>query len=105
MNKALNKYVNEIISIAGENNADWTNGPRMFLTNVKNHGKKDAPHYPGADNLDWSAVGAELTPFTDVDEADMINTYCADYREHMTGVIAARKAGDYERAVEIMVNA
>ena len=105
MNKALNKYVNEIISIAGENGVDWSNGPRMFLANVKNFGNPDAPHYAGAGNLDWATVGADLTPFTDVDEADMINTYCACYREHMSGVIAARSAGDHDKAVEIMTNA
>lgn len=105
MNKALNKYVNEIISIAGTNDVGWDVGVNMFLANVKNHGKDGTPYYKGADELDWAAVGAELAPFTDADEADMINTYCADYRENMKLVQAARMSGDYDRAVEIMVNA
>lgn len=105
MNKALNKYVNEIIAIAGENDVSWDVGVNMFLTNVKNYGKDDAPHYAGADYIDWDAVGAELVPFTTEDEADMINTYCEDYRKNMQLVQAARMSGDYDRASEIMVNA
>ena len=104
MNKKLNKYVNEIIAIAGKNDVSWDVGVNMFLANVKNYGKDDMPYYAGAENLDWSAVGTDLAPFTDESEADMINTFCADYREHMTAVIAARKSHDYERAVEIMTH-
>lgn len=102
MNKALNGYVNEIIAIAGTNDVGWDVGVNMFLANVKNHGVEGAPYYKGAD-LDWGAVAAELGPITPAVEADMINTYCADYRKNMKKVIALRKAGDYEGAKEVML--
>lgn len=102
--RALNQYVNEIIDLAGENDVSWDVGVNLFLANVKNAGKDDAPYYPGAD-LDWEEVAQELLPLTPEKEADMINTYCADYRAHMDAVIAARKNGEYDKAVEIMVHA
>lgn len=105
MNKKLNKYVNEIISIADANDVGWDVGVNMFLANVKNHGGDGLPHYAGADGLDWAKVGAELAPFTAEDEADMVNTYCEDYRRNMKLVQAAQMSGDYDRAAEIMVNA
>ena len=105
MNKKLNKYVNEIIAIAGKNNVNWDIGVNMFLSNVKNCGKDDSFYYVGADGVDWAAAAAEILPLTPEEEADLINTYCADYRAHMDNVIEARKTGDYEKAVEIMVNA
>lgn len=102
MNKALNKYVNEIISIAGTNDVGWDVGVNMFLANVKNHGKDGTPYYKGADELDWAAVGAELAPFTDADEADMINTFNADYTAHMAEIIDLRKAGDTDGVRAVM---
>lgn len=102
MNKALNGYVNEIIAIAGTNDVSWDVGVNMFLANVKNHGKEGAPYYEGA-NLDWGDVASELGLITPAVEADMINTYCADYRKNMKKVIALRKAGDYEGAKEVML--
>ena len=103
MNKALNGYVNEIIGIAGANNVGWDVGVNMFLANVKNYGKEGAPYYAGA-NLDYGKVGDKLGPITPAIEADMINTYCADYRKHMDEVIACRKVGDYEGAKAVMLS-
>ena len=78
MNKKLHKYINEIIDLGTAANMGWKEGVNMFLSNVKNAGQEGAPHYGGADHLDWAAIGAELAPFTDADEADMINTFNAD---------------------------
>lgn len=103
MNKALNGYVNEIIAIAGTNDVSWDVGVNMFLANVKNYGVEGASHYEGADYLDWGVVGEKLGNITPAVEADMINTYCADYRKNMKKVIALRKAGDYEGAKEVML--
>ena len=36
INKSLNKYVNEIIAIAGANDVSWDVGCNMVLANVKN---------------------------------------------------------------------
>lgn len=104
-NTTLHRYVNDIIAIAGANDKSWDVGCNMFLANVKNNGNPDAPHYAGADHLDWSAVAAEIGPFAPSDETDMLRTFAADYRAHMSEVIAARKAGDYTKAIEVMVNA
>ena len=102
MNKKLNKYVNDIIAIAGANNVSWDVGADMFLANAKNVGIEGAEHYPGADHLDWKAVAEELAPLTPQAQADMLTTYCADYRAHMSAVISARRANDYDKAVEVM---
>lgn len=102
MNKKLNRYVNDIIAISGANDVSWDVGANMFITNAKNVGVEGAEHYKGADHLDWAAVAAELAPITPAAEADMLNTYCADYRQHMAEVIAARKVGDYAKAIEVM---
>lgn len=104
INKRLNKYVNEIIAIAGANDTTWDVGCNMFLANVKNYDKPDAPYYKGAD-LDWPEVAAELCPFTDEDERDMLQTFRDDYNKHMQEVIALRKEGKYDEAVKVMVEA
>lgn len=104
MNKKLNKYVNEIIAIAGANDKSWDVGCNMFLANVKNYDKPDAPYYPGAD-LDWPDVAKDLAPLDATSEADMLNTFRADYKAHMAEVIALRKEGKYDEAAAVMVNA
>lgn len=43
MNKKLNRYVNDIIAIAGANDKSWDVGCDMFLANVKNVGKDGLP--------------------------------------------------------------
>lgn len=102
MNKKLHKYVNEIIDLGTAANMGWKEGVNMFLANVKNAGQEGAPHYGGADHLDWAAIGAELAPFTDADEADMINTFNADYTAHMTEIIDLRSAGDRDGVRAVM---
>ncbi|MBM6888491.1 hypothetical protein [Pseudoflavonifractor phocaeensis] len=102
MNKKLHKYVNEIIDLGTAANMGWKEGVNMFLSNVKNAGQEGAPHYGGADHLDWAAIGAELAPFTDADEADMINTFNADYTAHMAEIIDLRSAGDRDGVTAVM---
>lgn len=101
INKKLNKYVNEIIAIAGANDVSWDVGCNMFLANVKNYDKPDAPYYAGAD-LDWPDVAAELCPFSAEDERDMLQTFRDDYNAHMQEVIALRKEGRYDEAARVM---
>lgn len=100
MNKALNKYVNEIIEIATANDKEWDEGSNMFLSNVK----AGREIYPGAD-LDWPAVAAEIGPFTQTEEADMLDTFKEDYSAHMAEVIALRKEGKYDEARKVMESA
>ena len=104
INKRLNKYVNEIIAIAGANDTTWDVGCNMFLANVKNYDKPDAPYYKGAD-LDWPDVAKDLAPLDAATEADMLNTFRADYKARMDEVIALRKEGKYDEAVKVMVEA
>ena len=104
MNKKLNKYVNEIIAIAAANDKSWDVGCNMFLANVKNYGNPDAPYYSGAD-LDWPDVAKDLAPLDATSEADMLNTFRADYKAHMAEVIALRKEGKYEEVRKVMVEA
>lgn len=102
MNKNLNKYVNDIIAIAGANNTAFDVGADMFMANAANVGIEGAAHYAGADHLDWAAVAADLAPLIPADVSDMVATFTKDYRERMDEVIAARKLGDYAGAVEVM---
>lgn len=102
MNKKLNQYVNEIIDIGAVANMGWKEGVNMFLANVKNAGQEDALHYGGADHLDWEEVAAQIGPFDDADEADMINTFNADYTAHMAEIIDLRKAGDTDGVRAVM---
>ena len=104
MNKALNKYVNDIIAIAGANDKSWDVGSNMFIANVKNVGIEGAEYYHGADHLEWAAIAAKLGPITPETEADMLNTFAKCYRAHMSEVIAARKVGDYVRAIWVMAS-
>lgn len=99
MNKALNPYVNDIIAIAGANDVGWDVGADMFIANVR----AKTNLYKGADHLDWEAVAAEIGDFTPAEQADMLTTYCADYRKHMDEVIALRRTGRYGEAVEVML--
>ena len=103
-NNSLNKYVNEIIAIAKANDTTWDVGCNMFLANVKNYDKHDAPYYPGCD-LDWPDVAAELCPFTAEDERDMLQTFREDYKAHQEEIIALRTEGKYDEAVKVMVEA
>ena len=100
-NKALNPYVNDIIAIAGANDVSFDGGANMFLANAA-AGRNE---YPGADHLDWGEVAQAIGPISDEARADMLNTFVFDYRANMSKVIAAREAGDYGKAVEIMANA
>ena len=100
-NKKLNRYVNEIIAIAGANDVGWDVGCNMFLSNVKNYGVEGAPYYTGAD-LDWPDVAADLCPFTAEDERDMLQTFRDDYNAHMDEIIALRAEGKYDEAVKVM---
>lgn len=102
MNKKLHKYVNEIIDIGSAANMGWKEGVNMFLANVKNVGKEGAPHYGGADHLDWPKVAADIGLFTATEEADMINTFNADYTANMAEIIELRAAGDYNGVVAVM---
>lgn len=101
INKKLNKYVNEIIAIAGANDVSWDVGCNMFLANVKNYDKPDAPYYAGAD-LDWPDVAAELCPFSAEDERDMLQTFREDYKAHQEEILALRAEGKYEEAARVM---
>ena len=102
MNKKLHKYVNEIIDLGSAANMGWKEGVNMFLSNVKNAGQEGAPHYGGAEHLDWKAVAREIGPFDDGDEADMINTFNADYTAHMAEIIDLRFAGDWDGVRAVM---
>lgn len=100
MNKKLNKYVNEIIAIGRANDKEWDEGCNLFLSNVK----AGQEIYPGV-KLDWPAVAAEIGPFTQAEEADMLDTFKEDYNAHMSEVIALRREGKYDEARKVMENA
>lgn len=100
MNKALNKYVNEIIAIGIANKLDWNKGINMFLSNVK----AQSNIYKGADTLDWSAIAKDLGTISDVAEADMINTFIADYHKNHSEIIALRREGKYNEVRKLMEN-
>ena len=100
-NKKLNRYVNEIIAIGTEAGMGWREGINMFLANVENFDKPDAPYYPGAD-LDWPEVRKELGKLTDEDRAALINSFMDDYRAHKNEIIALRAAGKYDEVVRVM---
>ena len=100
MNKALNPYVNDIIAIAGENDVSWSIGVDMFLTNLRS--KKNL--YKGADHLDWEEIANDIGPLEPSIRADMVNTFNENYRKNMSKIIAFRKAGKYEKVIEIMMS-
>lgn len=105
MNKFLHPYVNEILSIADENNTTWDVGSNMFLTNIKNVGKDEAPYYAGADDIDFAKLADELGEIDFKTEADMLQTFRTDYKAHMAEIIALRKEGKYAEAAMVMVRA
>lgn len=85
----LKNYTMEIFDIAKENNADIGVGKDMFLANLE-HRKAS---YPGADHLDYAALGAEWAAMSDEEKGEQREFY-----RKLTAVTAA--GGEYKALCE-----
>ena len=72
-------YKKEIIEIAKANGMAWDIGRDMFLANIRNAGIDGAPHYPGADEVDYKALQAETPELGTQEYADMCNEFVKDF--------------------------
>lgn len=85
----LYDYVNDIWDIAHANDVDIGVGKDMFLANIRNFGDPAAPHYAGADDVDYGALQPYLPELVEsAEEYDKIVS--ANYN----AIVEARKAGD-----------
>lgn len=63
--KTLNNYKTEITAISKSNgNVDIGAATDMFLTNIRNAGNPELPHYPGAE-VDYAALKDDLGALVD----------------------------------------
>lgn len=92
--KNFAKYLWEMWDISKENKMDVGVGRDMFWANLNNHGKEDAPHYLGADHLDWDKLAAAWNAMTEEEqwEQKIICGYVS--RSKYGSLVKARRAGD-----------
>ena len=76
-------YKDEIRAISRANNVSWDVARDMFLANVRNAGSEGAPHYTGADEVDYMAIQIELPELGTQAYADMCNEFNRDFKEGM----------------------
>lgn len=82
MMKLIN-YKEEIRAISRANDVSWDVARDMFLANVRNAGVDGAPYYPGADQVDYKALQAELPAPGTQAYADMCNEFNRDFKAGM----------------------
>lgn len=73
-------YKEEIRAISRENNVSWDVARDMFLANVRNAGTEGAPHYAGADEMDYKALQAEIPAMGTAEYAEMCNQFDRDFK-------------------------
>lgn len=73
-------YKDEIRAISRANNVSWDVARDMFLANVRNAGTEGAPHYSGADQVDYKALQAEIPAMGTQEYADMCNEFDRDFK-------------------------
>lgn len=73
-------YREEIRAISRENNVGWDVARDMFLANIRNVDIEGAPHYAGADQVDYKALQAEIPALGTQEYADMCNEFNRDFK-------------------------
>lgn len=73
-------YKEEIRAISRENNVSWDVARDMFLANIRNEGVEGAPHYAGADQVDYKALQGQLPELGTQAYADMCNEFNRDFK-------------------------
>jgi hypothetical protein len=73
-------YKEEIRAISRENNVGWDVARDMFLANIRNAGVEGAPHYAGADQVDYKALQAEIPALGTQAYTDMCNEFNRDFK-------------------------
>ena len=76
----LINYKKEISAIAKANDVSWDVARDMFLANVRNTGVEGAPHYAGADEVDYVALQTEIPAQGTQEYADMCIEFNAEFR-------------------------
>lgn len=88
----LYDYVNEIWDIAHANDADVGVAKDMFLANIRNANDPTAPHYDGADTVDYAGLQMYLPELIEsAEEYDKIVS------AHYNDIVKAREEGDRDR--------
>ena len=94
----LHDYIEEILYIARENDADYAQAADMFLNNVHDAGMEgDLAVYHGADQVDYAALQPHLKELQDSKES-----FLADYRANLAEIHRLWKAGDGEGLRRLM---
>ena len=92
----LTDYAWEIFDIAKEQDKDIGVGRDMFVANLENAGVEGAPHYAGADGLDYAALKGEWEAMTAQEQGEAKEAFTALTREHYQALTACRREGDRE---------
>ena len=71
----LTDYTWEIFDIAGANGVDIGVGRDMFLVNLRNAEEEGARRYPGAEDVDFVALGKEWQAMSETEQLDELGVY------------------------------
>ena len=93
----LSKYLWEMWDIAKANNMDVGVGRDMFWANLNNHGIEGAPHYVGADQLDYAALSEQWKSMAEEEQWEQKIVCGHISRKCYNALVKARKAGDREQ--------
>lgn len=74
-------YKNEIIAISKAEDVSWDVAMDMFLANVRNAGQEGAPHYKGADEVDYAALAKDIPAQGTQEYADMCTEFRQDFKK------------------------
>lgn len=101
----LTDYAWEIYDIAKANDMDVGVARDMFVANLENAGVEGAPHYAGADGLDYTALGREWGAMSAEEQRNQKAMYNEVTRSHYTDLAECRRNGDREKFDAIIANA
>lgn len=101
----LTDYTWEIFDIAKEQDKDIGVARDMFVANLENAGVEGAPHYAGADSLDYTALGKEWGAMSAEEQWEAKEAFTALTREHYQELTACRREGDREGFEAIVAEA
>lgn len=92
----LTDYTWEIFEIAKEQDVDIGVARDMFIANLENAGEAGAPHYAGADGLDYGALKGAWEAMAGQERGEAREAFTALTRAHYKALTACRREGDRE---------
>ncbi len=104
-NANMTKYLWEMWDIAHANKMDLGVGRDMFWANLNNHGVEGAPHYVGANQLDYAVPAAVWKTLSGEERGEQKILCSWICRKYVNALADARKQGDRAKWERIVAQA